>query len=184
MDPKHLIFAAVLAGAGFLFWRNMNEASAGELDFEGDEFLPSGAAPELTLIPGGLQEFDASPAAVQKAASPEFAPLGPSPMTGPSRRPSTTGIIGGPPISQEFSPSEKATIQVLERKKKRKLTQGEKTAVIHRLRQRRRQEAAAALRGKVAGRKQAIRSGIESRQERRGARRTARREGIASWLTR
>tara|TARA_Y100000310_G_scaffold40157_1_gene37667 strand:+ start:5527 stop:5991 length:465 start_codon:yes stop_codon:yes gene_type:complete len=32
MENKHLILAAVLAGAGFLLWRNMSEAGAAELD--------------------------------------------------------------------------------------------------------------------------------------------------------
>ena len=32
MENKNLILAAVLAGAGFLLWRNMSEAGAAELD--------------------------------------------------------------------------------------------------------------------------------------------------------
>ena len=205
METKHYIFAAVLAGAGFLFWKNMNEAKAAELGFEEDdllgfeedEFLPSGAAPDLTLIPGGLEEFDATPAAAAEAAAPEFAPAGPAtvgtaPMTGPSRRSSSGGIVGAPPAtSGQTGPTKKelALIAIMEKRRRARgnlnpFSRSEKTTIILGLRRKRREEAARAVRARLATKKAKIQAGAKSRRGARQDKRSDRREGIAAWLTR
>jgi len=208
METKHLIFAAVLAGAGFLFWKNMNEAKAAELDFEEDdllgfeedEFLPSGAAPELTLLPGGLDTT-----AIEQELAPEFAPLGPatvgtspgglSPELAPTRgvtRSRTTGIVGAPPVTGgSAGPTKKelALIAIMEKRRRARgnlnpLSRSEKTAVIYRLRQKRRQQVAAAVRGKVATKKAKIKAKAKSRRGARQDRRSARREAVVEFITR